>query len=294
MRRVLILLAVLLVFAAIIVYRLSHPAPVAKSATAFDSNAMSPATQYFLGYDRNEYPGDGALPMLRKSFAYSSYWISNPPGAKSNGWVGKRAKLRELGFGFLVLYAGPETKQLKSLRSAEEKGRADAARAAANAKSEGFARGTVIFLDIEEGGRLAPAYHAYLRAWFDTLKSAGFAPGVYCSGMVADEGGGVTIVTSDDIRKNEAPRDFVYWVYNDFCPPAPGCVSPQTPPAPSVSGVSYAAVWQFAQSPRRKEFTSRCATTYNKDGNCYAVDDAARQFLLDLNTAATADPSAPR
>jgi len=50
-------------------------------------------------------------------------------------------------------------------------------------------------------------------------------------------------------------------------------------------------VWQFAQAPRRKEFTARCAATYNADGNCYAPGDAAHAWFLDLNTASTADPS---
>ncbi len=34
-----------------------------------------------------------------------------------------------------------------------------------DAQNEGFPRGTIIFLDIEEGGRLTPAYHAYLTDW---------------------------------------------------------------------------------------------------------------------------------
>jgi hypothetical protein len=138
---------------------------------------------------------------------------------------------------------------------------------------------------------LGDAYHAYLRAWADALKVGGYRPGVYCSAIPVKEGKGVTITTADDIRSKEAPREFSYWVYNDVCPPAPGCDPKLRAPSPSKSGIAYASVWQFAQSPRRKEYTSKCATTYAKDGNCYAPEDTARKWFLDVNSANSADPS---
>jgi len=245
----------------------------------------------FLGFDRNIYPGDAALPVLRKTFSFASFWISPPPGGTSNTWVGKRALLREQGFGFVVLYRGREERELKTPAQAAAAGASDARDAAANAKREGFAAGTIVFLDIEEGGRLSPAYHAYLRSWADTLLAAGYRPGVYCSAIPVSEGHGVTIATADDIRGNEAPREFSYWVYNDVCPPAPGCATKLSAPPAAKSGIPYAAVWQFAQSPRRKEYTAKCATTYARDGNCYAPGDTARAWFLDLNSATSADPS---
>jgi hypothetical protein len=66
---------------------------------------------------------------------------------------------------------------------------------------------------------------------------------------------------------------------------------PQDPPPPSSSGIGYAAVWQFAQSPGRKEFTAHCPAQYAPDGNCYAPDDIAHSWLLDVNTATSPDPS---
>jgi hypothetical protein len=244
-----------------------------------------------LGFDRNEYPGDGALAILRKNFAFSSYWLSPPPGGKVNTWRGKRELLRSHGFGFLVLYNGPESRRLKSVKAAEQKGEADARDAASSAHTEGFAAQTLIFLDIEEGGRLPKAYHAYLRAWTDELVRRGFRAGVYCSGMAASEGAGVTIVTSDDIRANIGPREMAYWIYNDACPPAPGCGNLRSVPKPSAGGVPYAEVWQISQSPRRTEFTAKCAATYHTDGNCYAPEDAAHLWFLDIDVANSDDPS---
>jgi len=254
----------------------------------------APAPQSHLGFDLNTYPGDDALPILRKTFSFGGYWLNAPPGAKQNTWVGTRQSMLSQKFGFLILYNGPLGKELKSLAQAGSRGTSDAAKSAAAAKKEGFPARAIIFLDIEEGGRLSANYHAYLRAWADGLARSGYRAGVYCSGMPVNEGNGVTIITAEDIRNNLGKRELAYFVYNDACPPSPGCVVPHNPPPPSASGISYATVWQFAQSPRRKEFTARCAATYNADGNCYAPGDTKHAWFLDLNTATTPDPSGGR
>jgi hypothetical protein len=260
---------------------------VSPQSTAAPGNAQ----HTYLGFDRNTYPGDASLPILRKTFAFASYWISPPPGEKTNSWLAKRELLRSQGFGFLVLYRGRDSREFKNDAGATAKGIDDAKNGAASARAEGFTAGTIIFLDIEEGGRLPESYHAYLRAWYDELAKAGFHPGVYCSGIPVKESPQVRITTAADIRDKEAPRDFVFWIYNDFCPPAPGCAFPENPPPPSASGIGYAAVWQFAQSPRRKEFTAHCPANYHKDGNCYAPGDTPHAWFLDVNSASSPDPS---
>ena len=245
----------------------------------------------YLGFDLNTYPGDPALSVLRKTFSFGGYWLSAPPGAKQNTWVGKRQRMLSEKFGFLILFNGPQIGELNSPAQAVSRGTADAATAISMAKKEGFPPGAIVFLDIEEGGRLPPKYHAYLRTWADVLARTGYRAGVYCSGMPVNEGQGVTITTADDIRNHRVKRDLAYFIYNDACPPSPGCVVPHNPRPPSASGIPYAAVWQFAQSPRRKEFTAHCAVTYNSDGNCYVPDDTAHAWFLDLNSATSPDPS---
>jgi hypothetical protein len=270
------------------------PAAVGVFFGGQQSQTRSEERHASLGFDRNEYPGDAALRILRKSFAFTGYWLGPPPGEKTNSWRGKREFLRSQGFGFLLLYRGRRSGEIKSLSSARQKGSGDARNAAISAKSEGFARNAIIFLDIEEGGRLSANYHSYLGAWVDALTRAGFRPGVYCSGIPVDEGGGVSITTADDIRDNIGHRDLVYWVYNDACPPSEGCATPRNPPLPAGSGISYAAIWQFAQSPRRAERTARCTATYHADGNCYAPGDAAHAWHLDIDSATSPDPSGGR
>jgi len=247
----------------------------------------------YVGFDRNEYPGDEALPLLRKSFSFASYWLSPPPGEKINSWVGKRGVMQAQGFGFLLLYQGRTSSQLPYKKDSIEAGFADARAAASAARREGFSEGSVIFLDVEEGGRFFDGYHAYLRSWAESLTKEKYRPGIYCSGIVVDEGEGSTIISADDIRAHIGTADVVYWVYNDACPPSPGCGVPQNPPPPSASGVPYASVWQYVRSPREKQVARHCRG-YASDGNCYAPGDAGHKWLLDENVATTADPSSMR
>jgi len=291
-------LGVILLVAAMVWIPLRLPSRQSSAATvATDSahlgDARATAAEEkgpFLGFDRNIYPGDDALPILRKTFAFAGFWVGPPPGEKMNTWQGKRELMKSLGFGFAVLYRGRPQNEVKKDAVAKQKALIDAKNAAAGAKAEGFAPNTVIFLDIEEGGRLSPTFHNYLRTWADEIGRAGYRAGVYCAGISSNEGNGVTIRTSDDIKNHMGDRELVYWVFNDFCPPAPGCVASKSPPV-SGGGVPYAAMWQYAQSPRMKDRTAKCAETYNRDGNCYAPGDTAHAWFLDLNSANSADPS---
>jgi hypothetical protein len=247
----------------------------------------------FVGFDRNQYPGDAALPLLRKSYSFASYWLSPPPGEKTNSWIGKRSAMQAQGLGFLLLYQGRTSGQLPSKEDSIEAGLADAQAASAAARREGFPEGSVIFLDVEEGGRFSDGYHAYLRSWVESLTKEKFRPGIYCSGIAVDEGKGSTIISADDIRAHIGAADVVYWVYNDACPPSPGCGVPQNPPGPAASGVAYASVWQYVRSPREKKVARHCRG-YASDGNCYTPGDVAHKWFLDENVATMADPSAPR
>lgn len=247
----------------------------------------------YFGFDRNIYPGDAAMKVLRKDFSFTGYWLSPPPGEKQTTWEGKRELLRSLGYGFLVLYRGRLDRDLKSARMAEEQGAADARAAARTAKRESFPRDSIIFLDIEEGGRLSPTYHTYLRAWLKMLVGLGYRTGFYCSGIPVKEDAQTSITTAEDIRGDIAlqSNEFSIWAFNDVCPPSPGCTLSEPAPLPTSSGSSFASVWQYAQSPRVKERTAHCGPGYHSDGNCYAPSDAAHARFLDLNSATSSDPS---
>ncbi len=267
----------------------------------------------YLGFDRNLYPGDANLKALRRTFSYAGYWLNNPPGETSNTWAGHRAAVEAAGFGFLVLFNGRLYAELKSVENASRLGKSDAVAAVAAAQREGFPSATIIFLDQEQGGRMLPEQKAYIYSWVDAVTATGFRAGVYCSGIAAKDGGNV--VTAEDIRQHAADvlpasnatggapgtrndsarpraiREIVFWAINDACPPSPGCGFPERPPSPEKSGVSFAEVWQFAQSPRRRDVAAHC-TNYNRNGSCYppGIPQSANLYV-DLNSATSADPS---
>ena len=251
--------------------------------------AAADRTPAYLGFDRNQYPGDANLEELHKTFTFTGYWLNNPPGEKTNSWTGKRRQIESAGFGFAVLFNGRLYRELKT--HAASLGKSDAKAAVAAARREGFPARTIIFLDQEQGGRLLPEQMAYLFAWIDEVSKAGFRAGAYCSGMAAKEDGGVTVITADDIKQNAGTREITYWVTNDACPPSPGCVANKPPPSPHSSGIDYTEVWQFAQSPQRKDAAASCGG-YDKTGSCFPSAVAAKQILhVDLNTANSPDPS---
>ena len=251
------------------------------------SGAQAPPT--YLGFDRNNYPGDQNLKALRQTFSFAGYWLGRPPSARVNTWAGKRPKLQAAGFGFLVLFNGRLYADLKSVAHATALGKSDARVAAVAAHREGFQAGTIIFLDQEQGGRMLPEQKAYIYAWVDAISAAGFRAGIYCSGMRSTDG--ENVVTAEDIRQTAGSREITYWAINDACPPSPGCSISLPPPTPAKSGVDFAEVWQFAQSPQRKDVAGHC-TNYSRDGNCYPPGTNPAQGLhVDLNTATSADPS---
>jgi hypothetical protein len=245
--------------------------------------------RFYLGLDTNLYPGDALLPALRKQFDYLGYWLNIPPGADHNEWVGKRAAVLKAGFGFLILYNARLDKQLRRNDPAAL-GATDGAEAAHAAKTEGFPPNAILFLDLEEGGRMLPEQLAYIGAWMHAVRAHGYRVGVYCAGIPFRDSG-LTLTTADDIVAH-FPGTAI-WVANDQCPPAPGCVARAV--RPSQSGFPHALVWQFSQSPRRRQFTRACAQTYAADGNCYPPGLPHNEHTqVDLDTSTSPDPSQGR
>jgi hypothetical protein len=260
----------------------------------------------YTGFDRNAYPGDALLPALRKSFSFTGYWLNTPPEETRNSWAGKRAILKQYGFGFLVLFQGRMDAELKG-KDAKALGVKDARAAVAAAAREAFAPNVLIFLDLEEGGRLLPEQVDYVFAWIDTVRAGGARAGVYCSSIPVPDGPGKTINTAQDIANrigvwgsgaapSELPksRRLALWVADDACPPAPGCtIGKQTIRAdfPASPG-TYTAAWQYAQSPRRAKISEGCPRNHAPDGMCYApgIPHSDNTFV-DLDTAKSADPS---
>ena len=298
--------------AALAVSGCSHGCSVAGAAAAShaasESAAAVPAVQEsvgataggFRGFDRNDYPGDDTMVALHHTFAFTGYWLTNPPGENENTWRGKRALLRQQGWGFLVLADGRlDAEILKSQKAGTTPAalaQKDAATAIAAARSEGFPARTIVFLDQEEGGQLLDEQAAYLLAWTQAVAASDYLPGVYASGQPVPNGPGQTITTIDDIRSrvvSEHLHPVAMFDAQDTCPPAPGCTVNARPLSASgeltLSPGGNLAAWQYSQSPRRPELTRSCAKTYAADGNCYAP--GAPAAFLDMDLASSPDPS---
>ncbi len=288
---------------------LANPAAASAAATpdaaATPSAATAPSAAAsvaggFLGFDRNDYPGDDTMTTLHRSFAFTGYWLTNPPGENRNSWQGKRALLRQQGWGFLVLADGRlDAEILRSQRagiSPAALARKDAGVAIAAARGEGFPAHTILFLDQEEGGQLLDEQAAYLLAWTQAVAASDYLPGVYASGQPSPNGPGQTITTVDDIRArvvSEHLHPVALFDAQDACPPAPGCTVKARPLSSSgeltLDPGGNLVAWQYSQSPRRPELTRSCAKTYGPDGKCYAP--GAPTAFLDMDLADSPDPS---
>ncbi len=295
MRRSLQLLAAVAAMAPAL--RAQSTARPASTETSAAASSSSPQTSS-LGFDNNDYPGDDALPVLRRSFAFAGYWLNNPPGSDRNTWRGQREALLRNGFGFAILFNGRLDAEITRASKPPNAtpatlGATDAAAAVAAAQREHFPAGALLFLDQEEGGRLTTGQAAFLFAWTEVIARSSYRPGVYASGQPVGDGAGKTITTAQDIREHVAAQHLhpiALWVYQDACPPSNGCTL--RPPPLASSGTPDAAVWQFAQSPRRKSITTACGKTYAADGNCSVP--GLPNLRLDLNLANSPDPSRGR
>jgi hypothetical protein len=269
--------------------------PVAAARSSANTSGATPkAGEPFVGFDRNDYPGDDTMASMRKVFSFTGYWLTNPPGENSNTWIGKRGILHSQGWGFLVLANGKlDAEILKAQKrgtSPASLGKSDAASAVAAAKRESFPAQTILFLDQEEGGRLLDEQAAYLLAWTEAVAGSNYRPGVYASGQRVQDDPGVWIDTIEDIRarvKKGGLHQVAIFSALDQCPPSPGCTI-HAKPLSATPDLNVTA-WQYSQSPRRPEITQSCGATYAADGNCYAP--GFPQVFLDMDAADSADPS---
>src|SRR5258705_6112121 len=92
-----------------------------------------------LGFDRNDYPGDAAMKELRKEFTFAGYWLTPPPGARTNSWTGKRKEMEALGYGFLLLARGQAGNAIRTAAAAGKIGVAEGREGVGGEKKGGVA-----------------------------------------------------------------------------------------------------------------------------------------------------------
>ena len=194
--------------------------------------------------------------------------------------MGKRQTLTAMGWGLAVLYVGQQTFdglpdlvvppafELEAVTCSRtllttEQGTADAIDAVTKTASEGFANGTVIFLDIEHIDAIPASMSAYYRAWVQQVLADGrFRPGIYVhKDNAQDIYDGVQRAYADMNRTGSA----VFWI-----------TSPtgfSLDKSPQDVGFPWASVWQGIYE---------VSQTWN-----------GATINIDVDVALTASPSAP-
>lgn len=181
-------------------------------AAAFDAGLQSDLAQLasnesratpgrHLGFDTSDYPGDRTMRTWKEAgapYEWVGYYLP-APCHRDEGWSGKRQTLADMGWGIAVIYVGQQTwdrTPKPNSKAAERAVRAgkrcdanfvsgprgvtEGADAIARTTAEGFAKGTIVYLDIERMERMPQTMRDYYRAWTRQLLADGrYVPGVY-------------------------------------------------------------------------------------------------------------------
>jgi Domain of unknown function (DUF1906) len=145
----------------------------------------------YVGFDTNIYPGDLAMSVWAKDGAYK--WVGyylEAPCHRDDSWSGKRETLSQMGWGLAVVYVGQQSwstnKRSSKGSTCSNKfitagsGTRDAGDAISKVATEGFAQGSVIFLDIERMNTVTPAMRSYYTSWTKAVLNDGrYQPGYY-------------------------------------------------------------------------------------------------------------------
>jgi glycosyltransferase involved in cell wall biosynthesis len=226
----------------------------------------SPPPTVFAGLDRSIYPGDAAMQWLKSNtnLAWTGFYLAPAPNHPDTSWMppmnptSVRTTLLGMGWGFAPLYLG---RQVGSPNLTTAQGTADAQNAAALAQSAGFPSGTVIYLDIEQGGLLPAAMIKYYKAWVQGIVNQGYGPGVYCSYFQS---------AAQLHQADSRARIWVFHVGRYSC--ANDAKNPYPTPDTSTSGYALASIWQYLQ-------------------NCSINVNNTSLSPVDLDSASMRDPS---
>ena len=220
----------------------------------------------FAGFDSSEFPGVAEMAWLKANtnLVWCGYYLGPAPSHSSATWMNHRAALHIAGWGLAPVYVGQQIKGPGRHNVSGPQGTIDGRDAAGLLTADGFAAGTCVYLDLEDGPPFEAPRTDYVAAWVDAVRAGGFQPGVYCShGFAADV----------NAARPQA-RVWAFKVETTQEHPFPGVNFPDLHPA--GSGYPGAFIWQLGQ-------------------NCRLTLPAAplQSPLVDIDSALTPDPGAP-
>lgn len=219
----------------------------------------------FAGFDRSDYPGDSVINWLKANtnLVWCGYYLAPSPSHPSTTWMGMLARLQAGGWGVAPLFVGQQVTGPGSHNPSARTGITDGTAAVSLMNGEGFAAGSCVYLDIENGPPLTDLQQDYIANWCDTVQSGGYQPGVYCSHSLA--------LDVHSLRSN--CRIWAFRVATTQPHPVP---APFPDPNPSGCGYIGAFAWQLGQN---------CLINV-APANLSSLD-------VDLSSASVRDPGAP-
>jgi Domain of unknown function (DUF1906) len=142
----------------------------------------------YLGIDVMSYPGDSTMAWLwAHGFRVTGFYLNHRRGGpEDNSWISHHPILANAGWGLAPLYLGWQTvdnqgNHLPAPSNPSGTAATDVTETVALMNTAGFAQGTVIYIDIEDGTVPSGDYDTYLSDWITGIRAQGFVPGVYCS-----------------------------------------------------------------------------------------------------------------
>jgi hypothetical protein len=192
------------------------------------------------GFDCYAFPGANVMSAWKSQSPYGfvGYYLLSD-NHTDNSWLGNRASLQAGGWGLAVLYVAlPAT----SSNLTRQRGMTDAGDALSQCQNDGFAGGTIVYLDVEPVDSVPQPLIDYYKGWIrgildsKTTASPYLAPGTYCHAKNANDlYNAAQQEYADAGLPSGAPA---FWITKS---------DPQFNPAssaPTDSGVSFANLWQ--------------------------------------------------
>jgi hypothetical protein len=216
--------------------------------------------------DIDVFPGLAEMAWLKANtnLAWCGYYLGPAPSHDGGDWMGQLAALQAQGWGVAPVYVGQQLTGPGSHVVTAAQGTIDGGDAANLMTQEGFAAGSTVYLDLEDGPPFTSPRTDYVSAWVAAVAAQGWQPGIYCSHAIA---AGVVALCP-------GVRIWGVKVRTTTQHPVPGTAFPDSDPG--GCGYAPAFMWQL-------------------DQNCRLTLPGAPQVnpVVDLNSALSADPSAP-
>lgn len=225
-------------------------------ASSSTHTPTSDSLKVYPGFDIWKYPGEDALRAWREASPYQwiGYYLPSPC-RRDSSWIGKRKAIKEMGYGFAVVYMGQQVfehmpaendlppERIICSRSllTPKQGRLDARDAIAGATREGFPKKTTIFLNVELVSDVSDSLAAYYRAWTkEVLRDGTYLPGTYAHRENAAD---LFEVASKVYRQAGRSDEPSFWVA--------GSSGFSLESSPKDVGLPFADIWQGTHNVER-------------------------------------------